>query len=56
MSNTKLRELAGGDSVDDIINCMIVHVEKRKKQAKVPHITGTFIVLHIVVLHELLMV
>ena len=55
-SNSKLRELAAADSVDDSINCTIVHVKKRGKQAKVPHITSTFVVLHIVVLQEVLMV
>ena len=51
-----MRELAVADSMDDIINCTIGHVEKRGKQAKkVLHITGTFIVLHVVVLHEVMM-
>ena len=55
-SDTKLKELAAADSMDDITNNTIVYVEKRGKQAKVSYITCTFIVLHIVVLHEVLMV
>lgn len=51
-----MRELAATDGVADINNCMIVHVEKRGKQVTVPHIAGTFIVLHIAVLHKVLMI